>query len=332
MGGGFGLNLGKRGVSWSVRGKGGSFGSKGISVRTGLKGLSYQQRYKKNGGNYSTYYPRQRFTRAERNYANTIILIGITILLLLFNIGTDYIIGIIFVIIVYKIYKYYKKRNLKKIVPIQNSNSIITSAKFENVSPKYEVEEKVQTSTEELNNYYSHVVEFNEKKEISLEFSQLITLENICIELLDLTNQIIVEKNSDLKFFERYSEKEIKFLILHDICNIFHLFDTSINVISMERQLWFSTISYFTQESTNFAFIQETEIKKTIQNLISPDFFVFSDIGKVPFTALIELKKYNSKLYNLYKSQLRAYIALIATIDFKLSTQEEKLIAILNKL
>ena len=122
MGGGLGLNLGKRGISWSIRGKGGSFGSRGFSVRTGVKGLSYQQRSKKNSTNYSTYYPRQRFSREDRNYANSIIFIGIIILLFIFNIGTEYILFIISIVIISKIYKYYKKKNPKIIPSIANSN------------------------------------------------------------------------------------------------------------------------------------------------------------------------------------------------------------------
>ena len=47
LGNGFGINLGKKGASWSVRTKSGSFGSKGFSVRTGIKGLTYQKRITK---------------------------------------------------------------------------------------------------------------------------------------------------------------------------------------------------------------------------------------------------------------------------------------------
>jgi hypothetical protein len=40
--GGFGLNLGKRGVGWSLRTKGGSVSNRGASVRTGIPGVTIQ--------------------------------------------------------------------------------------------------------------------------------------------------------------------------------------------------------------------------------------------------------------------------------------------------
>ncbi|MCX6266063.1 MAG: hypothetical protein NTW16_01710 [Bacteroidetes bacterium] len=42
LGGGLGLNLGKSGVSTSLRTKYGSFGSRGFSIPTGIKGLYYR--------------------------------------------------------------------------------------------------------------------------------------------------------------------------------------------------------------------------------------------------------------------------------------------------
>jgi hypothetical protein len=42
LGGGAGLNVSKSGVSYSVRTRGGSFGTKGFTVRTGIKGLTYR--------------------------------------------------------------------------------------------------------------------------------------------------------------------------------------------------------------------------------------------------------------------------------------------------
>ena len=42
LGGGLGLNVGKKGMSASFRGKGGSIGSKGYSVKSGISGVSYR--------------------------------------------------------------------------------------------------------------------------------------------------------------------------------------------------------------------------------------------------------------------------------------------------
>lgn len=42
---GLGLNLAKTGGSLSVRGKRGALGTKGLSVRSGITGLSYRQRW-----------------------------------------------------------------------------------------------------------------------------------------------------------------------------------------------------------------------------------------------------------------------------------------------
>lgn len=44
---GMGLNLSKSGVSASVRTRYGSFGTKGFSIRTGIPGLTFRQRYGK---------------------------------------------------------------------------------------------------------------------------------------------------------------------------------------------------------------------------------------------------------------------------------------------
>jgi hypothetical protein len=49
LGKGLGLNLSKSGISTSYRTKRGSISSKGISVRTGIPGLSYRKRFKNSG-------------------------------------------------------------------------------------------------------------------------------------------------------------------------------------------------------------------------------------------------------------------------------------------
>ncbi|TDW48740.1 uncharacterized protein DUF4236 [Flavobacterium sp. 270] len=43
LGGGFGLNISKSGISPSLRTKMGSFSNKGYSVRTGISGIGYQK-------------------------------------------------------------------------------------------------------------------------------------------------------------------------------------------------------------------------------------------------------------------------------------------------
>jgi len=50
LGGGWGVNTGLKGGSVSHRGRYGSFGSKGFSVRTGIRGLSFRQGWGKNAG------------------------------------------------------------------------------------------------------------------------------------------------------------------------------------------------------------------------------------------------------------------------------------------
>jgi hypothetical protein len=48
---GFGLNISKSGISPSLRTRGGSIGTKGYSIRTGISGLSYRARFgKKDAG------------------------------------------------------------------------------------------------------------------------------------------------------------------------------------------------------------------------------------------------------------------------------------------
>jgi len=48
-GNGFGLNVSKSGVGTSVRGRYGSIGSSGFSIRTGIPGVSYRQGWGKGG-------------------------------------------------------------------------------------------------------------------------------------------------------------------------------------------------------------------------------------------------------------------------------------------
>ncbi|WP_062053977.1 DUF4236 domain-containing protein [Aquimarina longa] len=50
LGKGFGLNISKSGISPSYRSKIGSISSKGYSIRTGIKGLSYRKTFKKSKG------------------------------------------------------------------------------------------------------------------------------------------------------------------------------------------------------------------------------------------------------------------------------------------
>ncbi|WP_111266307.1 DUF4236 domain-containing protein [Marilutibacter maris] len=49
LGSGFGLNMSKSGVGASMRGKHGSIGSRGFSIRTGIPGLSFRQNWGKGG-------------------------------------------------------------------------------------------------------------------------------------------------------------------------------------------------------------------------------------------------------------------------------------------
>lgn len=50
LGRGVGVNLGKTGASASYRNKAGSFGTSGVSLRTGIPGLSFRQSFGKSGG------------------------------------------------------------------------------------------------------------------------------------------------------------------------------------------------------------------------------------------------------------------------------------------
>lgn len=50
LGSGAGINLGKTGASGSVRGRHGSIGTSGFSLRSGIPGLSYRQSWGKGGG------------------------------------------------------------------------------------------------------------------------------------------------------------------------------------------------------------------------------------------------------------------------------------------
>src|SRR5690606_34532534 len=49
LGGGFGLNASKSGLSASARSRAGSIGTRGFSIRSGIPGLSYRQSWGKNG-------------------------------------------------------------------------------------------------------------------------------------------------------------------------------------------------------------------------------------------------------------------------------------------
>ncbi len=42
LGGGLGINIGKKGFSTSYRGKSGSISSKGYTIKTGIPGVSYR--------------------------------------------------------------------------------------------------------------------------------------------------------------------------------------------------------------------------------------------------------------------------------------------------
>lgn len=49
LGKGLGINLSKSGITTSYRTKKGSISSKGVSVKTGIPGLSYRKRFKNSG-------------------------------------------------------------------------------------------------------------------------------------------------------------------------------------------------------------------------------------------------------------------------------------------
>jgi hypothetical protein len=47
LGGGLGLNISRSGISPSLRTKAGTLSAKGVSVRTGVKGVSYNKTFKR---------------------------------------------------------------------------------------------------------------------------------------------------------------------------------------------------------------------------------------------------------------------------------------------
>lgn len=321
IGGGLGLNVGKRGVSWSVRTKAGSFGSKGYSIRTGIKGLTYQNRYKKTGVKYSMNYSTQHYSNIHSKdvFSGTALFIGFIILLYFFNIPLAFLFSLAFIVI--KFLKYSDKQKIA-------SNSA-TNKPLEDVDLSDTLRPTIKGNVNNL----AISQEKDETVDVNLlSNSQLITLENICVSFFDLINLLIIEKNKNPDLFKLHANEEIKLLILHDICNIFHLLEVSTYNNSMERGLWYSTVFYFTNSSVTYTVIDEKEIKKTIQYLVAPDFYVHSDIEKFPFTALIYLKDKDDEFYNSYKRTLNEFVNLITTIDFDLNTKDKKLLQIMHRI
>jgi hypothetical protein len=324
FGSGFGINLGKRGASWSIRTKGGSFGSKGYSVRTPIKGLSYQKRFKKSYSKNSSYNNYSTETKSRSSNADLILgIIIIVALCIYFTTILWIIIAIIVVAILYSLF-------LPSTRP-QKSNQINTTIETPNPTSSAKIQKPIQAKTLRT----TSAIKIDSKACITkaeividklLNQSQLITLENICIDIDDFIDEVSYEKNSNTNLLQQYSTDQIRQLILHDICNIFHLLQTSLNDNSIEREIWFSIVFHFSAKSISYTTYDELIIRKQIQKMVAPDFFVYSDIDKNPFTALLFLKEQNRPLYLKYKRLLNDYVTLITTIDFDITINKRKLI------
>lgn len=330
FGDGFGINLGKRGASWSVRTKGGSFGSKGYSVRTPIKGLSYQKRFRKSSSRHSSYNNYSTGIESTTNNTGLVLGVGIIIFLCIFSTTILYIVITFFVLIIlYSIFSLLtnnKKPNQTIDTTIETLNQTSSTIVHKSIQPKT----LSSTSAIKVDNTIN-VIKPDIGIEKLLNHSQLLTLENICIDIDNFIDEITYEKKSNPAILQQYSIDEIKQLILHDICNLFHLLQTSLNDNSIEKEIWFSIVFYFSAKSTSYTTYDEHIIRKKIQKLVAPDFFVYSNIDKNPFTALMFLKEQDRPLYLKYKRLLNDYVTLISTIDFDLTINERKLIQIMNR-
>lgn len=340
FGSGFGINLGKRGASWSIRTKGGSFGSKGYSVRTPIKGLSYQKRFKKSYSKNSSYDNYSTGTRSKSGDGNLVL--GIIIIVGLCIYSTTILWIIIAIIVVALLYIF-----ISAFTQPQNSNQINKSVETPNLTsntivetlnllPNTTLQKPIQAKTLRTTSAIkSESKAYITKTDIIIDKllsnSQLLTLENICIDIDEFIDEVFYEKNLNPNILQQYSTDQIRQLILHDICNIFHLLQTSLNDNNIEREIWFSIVFHFSTKSISYTNYDENNIRRQIQNLIAPDFFVYPDIDKNPFTALVFLKEQNRQLYLKYKRLLNDYVTLITTIDFDLTMNERRLIQTIQR-
>lgn len=206
--------------------------------------------------------------------------------------------------------------------PTEISQSTETSLSLEESTTERNLSNKSNIFDSDIKNYEPTL----------LQTGQLITLENICISFIEFINQIKSKQKIDVNLLTQYNEENIKLLVLHDICNIFHFLEISLLNKGIEREIWYATVSYFINNTIEYSELQEKDIAKTIQYLIAPDFSVYSDIYTHPFTALVSLKENDSELYNSYKLLLRDFVSFITTIDFDLNLRETKLMQIMSRL
>jgi hypothetical protein len=309
---GLGLNFSKKGVSWSIRTKYGSFGPKGYSIKTGIKGLTYQKRYKKSSNTHSNRSKKNRYSNSAlpiQNYSlhnikdirkHFFITIAFIIVVIEF--------GFLAAIIIFSIYAFF--------IDFNNKKNNVQDKSEPNILNNHVIDD---------NNEFVANAKSNSKNsyESVLTNAQLITLENLCQELKFIAENLYLENPLDPKLVNQAKINRPQILyhmyILHDICNIFYYLRIFISDDNLEKNIWFGSILWFLNNTSEYKTENEGEIIKTIQYLYEPDFFVFKDVDKNPFSLLILLSKEKSKYLSDYKLAMLNYVAFVTTIDISSS-------------
>lgn len=320
--GGLGLNFSKSGVSWSIRGPGGSIGPKGYSVRTGITGLSYREGFKKK--------PLKKGTEDNPIISFlTYLTAGGIVLYFLFPELFDLlliVIGLIVVIILFLfIAQIFKKQKPSTANSSFNSDETIEY-------PEYIKEIKLRRHTSSASHLSNTDIPNGKKYHtISLDNNIVVFISNMCNEI----DEIIEDALTIQPVLAILQEKgvNLKDLVVFDLCKVFSYLDISVNNDRLERDILLVAIGCLkeppiTINLMNRSIVTQNQLIEEIDQVIYKPNPLGNELGKSPFSLLEILRPY--PIYYSFKAKLYEFASLITTIDQSLTKNEKQLLEILK--
>lgn len=309
--GGFGLNLSKSGMSWSVRGVGGSIGSKGYSIKTGIKGLTYRSAFKKSDNNYQ-----------KKNSSIITVIILVVLFGIIFYIFSPWIFLVYFIIASIAILIFMSRGIVNKDDNEQNTYDPTINANNNSESepiPSSEISFKIPDIS---------------VNRINLDTEVIIYIDNLCGEIFDLIT--IANKEPDILEQANNSFENLRTFVICDLSRIFYYLDISIYNSKVERDIFLVASGHFFEPEISVDILNNDidcyeRFVRIIDKYINSPHPLGLDISVTPFV-LTELFKKNDSLLYEYKNKLRDFTALITTIDNKLSKKESKILEMIGKL
>lgn len=342
--GGLGVNLSKSGLSWSIRTPVGSIGPKGYSIRTGLKGLTYREGFKK-GKRINKPDPSPSVSRNRNSNTNNasypfvfiiIAILFISVVAVLYSSNAfdsqNTVFGIfifLFILSIILILFYKRKPDDNNRLETDNSNiSVLSDGSNDledNSANGYSGAYKGATHLK----YNSGVIK---EERINLEKDVILFIENLCNEICDILDEAKLETG----ITERVEtiQESLKMLAIYDLCKVFSYLDISITENKIERDVLLVATGCFFEPPTDSDLLNNNlkvyiHFVELIDSFIYKPFPLMDEIGPGPFVVLELLRPYRH-LFNTYRSKLSEFASLITTIDHNLTKGETKILDLIR--